>query len=410
MKFKDIINLAGISLGSNKLRSLLTILGITIGVFSVVAVMTVLSAVRQSIDSSLNVLGSNVLEVSKYPAIMMHGDWRKYRNRPSIDLRQSQLFKKQMADKAKAVCVSVSLWGGSKARYRDRETPPNRYLVGTDENFLVTETYHLDYGRNLTVEDIEFARPVIILGYETVMELFPNESPLDKWISVNGARYRVVGVLKERGKLFGDSMDRNLLIPVTQFVQNHSNRWQSMNLKIQSKSQDDFETTRDHVIGTMRLVRGLEPENVNNFEVFSNDTLLDTFAKIAVVVGTGGFIISIIALVAAGVGIMNIMLVSVTERTREIGIRKSIGARSRDVLKQFLLEAIFLSEIGGLIGIIVGVATGNILAKLMNVPIIFPWFWAFVAVAICSIIGITFGAYPAWKAARLDPVEALRYE
>jgi putative ABC transport system permease protein len=167
---------------------------------------------------------------------------------------------------------------------------------------------------------------------------------------------------------------------------------------------------QDQAIGILRVVRGLEPEDPNNFEITSNDAIQDMFDTIAVMIGTGGLIISAIALVTAGVGVMNIMLVSVTERTREIGIRKSIGARSKDILKQFLLEAIFLSEVGGVLGIIIGIIAGNVIAAQMEVSMIFPWFWSGVAIATCSAIGIVFGLYPAYKAANLHPIDALRFE
>jgi putative ABC transport system permease protein len=201
-----------------------------------------------------------------------------------------------------------------------------------------------------------------------------------------------------------------VIIPITRFLSIRANINTSLQLAVKAPSIDVMPEYQDQAIGHLRTIRGLAPEDPNNFEITSNDAIQDIFDGIAVVVGTGGLIISAIALVTAGVGVMNIMLVSVTERTREIGIRKSIGARSKDILKQFLLEAIFLSEVGGLIGIVIGIIAGNIIAAQMDVSMIFPWFWAGVAIVTCSMIGILFGIYPAYKAAKLHPIDALRFE
>ncbi len=406
----DLLALATGSLSSNKLRSGLTIFGITIGVFSVVGVMTALSAVGQSIDRGLSFLGANVFEISKYPAVMINDGWWNYRNRPDLTLRESFRFKEMMEDEL-GVRVSTTISdGGARARYGDKQTARNKRVVGTDENFLYTANYDIESGRNLTPDDVLFNRSVAVIGQEIRQKLFPFEDPLGKEFILNGYRYRIVGVLQERGQIFGNSMDNLALIPVTRFMHTNYNRWRSMSIAVQAPGAEAFDETKDAAIGYMRLARQLEPEQPNNFEIYSNDSLRSAFAKIARIVGTAGLLISAIALVTAGVGIMNIMLVSVTERTREIGVRKSLGARSRDVLTQFLIESVFLSEVGALLGIGVGVIAGNIAARFLNVSMIFPWFWAVTAVVVCSVIGIGFGLYPAWKAARLSPVDALRYE
>jgi len=205
-------------------------------------------------------------------------------------------------------------------------------------------------------------------------------------------------------------MDNILLIPITRFVMSDWSWRRSMDISVMAPDPTRMSLAEDTAIGQFRQVRGLEPEEANDFEVYSNDSMQDAFAEIAQVVGIGGLLISAIALVCAGVGIMNIMLVSVTERTREIGLRKSIGARKRDILLQFLLEAIALSLLGGFAGIVLGWVIGNFVAAQMNVPMIIPWFWIGTAIAVCSAIGITFGFFPAWRAAQMRPVEALRYE
>lgn len=408
--WSDLLEQAFSSLGANVLRSSLTILGVSIGVFSVVGVMTALSAIRHSIDTSLNVFGADVLQITKDPAIQISpGPRQRTRGREPISPRQAQEFK-QFMDELGIPTTLTSNDGGERVTYRDQRTQPRIRIVGTNENYLLTNKYELDFGRNLTPADIEFNRPVAVIGREILDELFINEDPIDKIVNMDGERYTVVGVLKERGEIFGQTMDNIALIPITKFVQNNWHRRRSMEIAVQSDTVENLDRTEDSAIGMMRIARGLEPEQENDFEITSNQALQAAFAEIAVVVGIGGLLISGIALVCAGIGIMNIMLVSVTERTREIGVRKALGARKRGILTQFLLEAIFLSEVGAALGILMGMLIGNIIATQFNATMIIPWFWIGAAVAICSLIGIGFGLLPAIRAANLHPVESLRHE
>ena len=403
---REVVQTGLASLNSNKLRSSLTMLGIAIGVFSVVSVMTALSAVRSSIDRGLEVFGDGVFEVRKTPAVLVNDGWWSYRHRPKIDYRQARRFKLLLESESDAeVCMHLSD-SREIARYKDRKTARNLNVIGTNEHYMICFPVELDYGRNLTTEDIEFSRTVTVIGHEVARSLFPNEDPLGKVIAQRGARYRVVGVLKEKGPSFGSNPDRMVMIPITRFLSTNARFYSSLNLAVKAPSLEVMPEYQDQAIGLLRVVRGLKPEDPNNFEVTSNNAIQDMFDNIALMVGTGGLIISAIALITAGVGVMNIMLVSVTERTREIGIRKSVGARKMDVLKQFLLEAVFLSEVGGVIGIFLGIICGNFIAWKMEATMVFPWFWTGVAIITCSAIGIIFGMYPAHKAARLQPVEA----
>lgn len=408
--FSDLIEQAFASLGANLLRSSLTILGVSIGVFSVVGVMTALSAVRHSIDTSLNVFGANVLQVSKNPGIQIGPHSRnRYRSRQPINPQQADIFKQEM-DKLGIPTTLTATDGGERVRYRDQKTQPRIRITGTNENYLLTNKYELDFGRNLTPADIEFNRPVVVIGKEILDELFINEDPIDKAVILDGEKYIVVGVLKERGEIFGRSMDSIAVIPITKFVENNWHRRRSMEIAIQANSVAELAELEDVVIGNMRYARELDPEDENDFEITSNEALQAAFAEIAVIVGIGGLLISGIALVCAGIGIMNIMLVSVTERTREIGLRKALGARKKSILSQFLLEAVFLSEVGAAIGILIGITVGNVIATQVNAEMIIPWFWIGSAVGICSLIGIGFGFVPALRAANLHPVESLRHE
>lgn len=409
LRLPDLFELAYDSLRANFLRSSLTILGVSIGVFSVVAVMTTLSAVRQSIDTGLSSFGTNVMQISRDPALRLDGGPRWQRGRPPISPRQAQEFKQYMDEEGIPTTLS-STDRGERARYRDLRTQPRISIVGTNENYLLTHKYELEYGRNISPADVEFNRSVTVIGSELLEELFPHEDPIGKVIKMDGDRYEVIGVLKKRGDNFGQSMDGVGLIPITKFVQNNWHRWRSMDLAVQAPSPEAMANVEDVATGYMRLVRELDPENPNNFEITSNESLQATFAEIAVIVGTAGLLISAIALVCAGIGIMNIMLVSVTERTREIGVRKSLGARKVGILYQFLLEAVFLSELGAFAGIMGGFVVGNIVAVQLKASMIVPWFWIGAAILVCSLIGIGFGLLPALRASNLKPVDALRYE
>ena len=407
MLIAEIFRLAFSSLTANKLRSSLTVLGIAVGVFSVIGVMTFINGMRGSIESGLNVLGANSFQISKFPAISF-SDWNRFRNRRDVTYAIANRFKDLMGDTAK---VNLQIGrGGQVVSYRDRRTNPNVRLMGTDENYVSALNFDIVAGRNLGADDVEYGRPVCLLGSDVVLKLFPGEEALGQGVRMNGQNYTVVGLLAPKGTAFGGNPDALVITPISRFLAVYGRSMRSINLNVQAPSQAELAATQEKSVGMMRLVRGLRPEDLNDFEIFSNESLIDAFNKIADVVSAGALIISAIALLASGVGVMNIMLVSVTERTKEIGIRKSIGAKKRSILLQFLAEAVALSLIGGIAGVAVGVGGGNAAAYFMNTAINFPWMWAGIGLAVCGGIGVIFGLYPAWKAASLDPIEALRYE
>ena len=401
------------SLGANKLRAALTMTGITIGVFSIISVMTAIGALQNSIENGLSFLGSNIFQFAKYPAnISASGEVKKkYQNRRDISYRQALHYYKLMQGDAREICLKCfgyELKG--QAVYNGVKTTPSLLIVGTNRSFLTANAYTLGYGRNLNDEDVDLARNVIVVGKMIEKRLFPHESPIGKVIRMSGHTYTIIGVLAEKGTSFGQSQDDICMMPITRFFEDFGAAKRTVNIATQSFSADTYNRTFDKAIGAMRIARGLRADQENDFEIYSNDSLKSAFTSIAGVVRIGAFVISFIALVAAGIGIMNIMLVSVTERTKEIGVRKSIGARSRDILRQFLTEAVFISEAGGILGIILGVIGGDLLAVWLKVDIIFPFGWALAGLVVCSAIGIGFGLYPAYRAAALDPIEALRYE
>jgi putative ABC transport system permease protein len=413
MRFREIIAMARTSLGANKLRSALTMTGITIGVFSVISVMTAIGALQNSIESGISFLGSNIFQFAKYPAnISAGGDaQKKYENRHNITYQQALRYSELMEGSAREICLKT--FGHDfkgQAVYNGVKTTPSLTVAGTNQSFLTANAYTLGYGRNITDEDVKFSRRVLVVGKMIEKRLFPHETPIGKVIRLSGHTYTIIGVLAEKGTSFGQSQDDICIMPLTRFFEDYGEAKRSVNIATQSFSQETYNRTLDKGIGAMRMARNLDANQPNDFEIYSNDSLKSAFTSIAGIVRIGAFVISFIALVAAGIGIMNIMLVSVTERTKEIGIRKSIGARSRDILRQFLTEAVFISEAGGILGIILGVIGGDLLAMWLKADLIFPFGWALAGLLVCSGIGIGFGFYPAYRAARLDPIDALRFE
>jgi putative ABC transport system permease protein len=411
MPFSEILRMALGSLGVHKLRSFLTMAGITIGVFSVIGVMTTVSALRGSIESGLSFLGSDVFQFSKWPTgVLITGNNRdRYRKRRNISLAQAERYRRLMEGTADVIRM-VAWQGGGTAVYGLHHTTPNVQYGGTNEYYLQTNQWSLDTGRNFTADDVERGRPVVIIGQTLVRLLFPAEAPLGKTIKVADHAYTVIGTFASKGMLFGGDQDEIAVVPISRFLSDNGADNFSLNVATEAPSQLGYNDTIDRAINAMRLARGLRPGDADDFDLYSNDSLIATFAKIADTVSAGAFVISAIALLAAGVGIMNIMLVSVTERTKEIGVRKSIGARKRSILWQFLMESLALSLAGGLVGIVLGIIAGDAAAVLLHAAIIFPWGWTAVALAVCSAIGVGFGLYPAFQAAGLDPIEALRYE
>tara|TARA_B100000575_G_scaffold161015_1_gene128711 strand:+ start:565 stop:1767 length:1203 start_codon:yes stop_codon:yes gene_type:complete len=393
---------------ANKLRSTLTLLGISVGIFSVISVMTAIKTLESSIESGLNVFGTNTFLITKDPAIQFGGN-EKYRNRKNIDLDQYL----QLKERAK---LPILVSGGDETdrvrvvTYKDKKTKQAPRVSGGDSGTLRTVNTYIADGRNLTEEDVHLSRSVCIIGADVVDILFPFEDPLGKVIQLQGINFTVVGVTERQGQSFGQSQDNYVFMPVTTFLQRFRGKSYSLGITVESESSEMYSETLDEVIGVLRAIRKVPPGEENDFEITTNDELMETFGTFTGSIKIFAFSISVIALIVAGIGIMNIMLVSVTERIKEIGIRKAIGATRSHILFQFLIESVFLCQIGGIIGVIFGVAAGNIISLVAKVPAVIPFDWAIYGVISCSIIGIGFGSYPAWRAANLDPVESMRFE
>lgn len=415
MDYKEILFHSLDSLKSNKLRAILTITGIVVGIFSIIAIMTIVTIMQNSIESGLTQLGTNTFQIQKLPAFRS-GDPReraKYAKRRNITYDEFERFKEMMRE---AKFVAAERWKfGLTAKFLNRETNPNIPFGGITPEAMYTNNWIVEQGRSINQLDLNYTADVAIIGLDIVNKLFPTLEPIGQEIIVGGKRFEVIGVLEKMGSVFGQSRDNLILIPLSTFEKYFGQidpfGWGgSINITVMANSSEEYEETIDKAIGFFRVVRKLSPADEDDFYVFSNESLIEQVNEITRGVKIGVFAVAAIALLAAGVGIMNIMLVSVTERTREIGIRKSVGATKKDILIQFLIEAIILCIIGGLIGILLGIIAGNIVASFIGGTFTIPIIWVAVGILLCVLVGITFGTYPAYKAANLDPIEALRYE
>jgi putative ABC transport system permease protein len=283
-------------------------------------------------------------------------------------------------------------------------------MYGSTPECFPAKNWNVAEGRALLESDIESATDICQLGAGLAASLFPFGSALGERVKFDGINYTVVGVLEKRGTSLGGDQDNFAVIPLTTGLNRYGRTWRSLSILVQARDQKSYEDTVEQVRGILRTIRKVEPGKEDDFEVFSNDSMIAQFNSFTQTVRYGVAAVSSIALIAAGIGIMNIMLVSVTERTREIGIRRAVGAKKRNIMTQFIMEAVVLCEVGGVIGVLLGILGGNGVAYALKMPAVLPVDWAVIGLAICSLVGIIFGTYPAWKAANLDPVESLRYE
>ena len=393
----------------NKLRSMLTLLGIAVGVFSIIGVMTAMGVLINSIEAGMSELGSNTFQAQRNNNSFSDSpqERMKYRNRKNISYLQAE----QVRDKVTlAKAVGIESWmGGRQVKGNQLKTNPNVGVCGENVDGFTTNNWIVEDGRMFTQGEYESAKAVAVIGKGIVDKLFPKTDPLGRYIVIDGNQYQVIGTIQDKGSMLGDDNSNMIVIPLLTFFRMYGDD-RDIHVMVTSTNGETYNDCLEQVRGILRIARHVPPGQDDDFYIFSNESLVEQFNDLTKYVRMGIMLISTIALLAAGVGIMNIMLVSVTERTREIGIRKAIGARKNNILSQFLIEAVLVSEIGGLIGIFVGVLAGNILAIVMSVPPIIPWDWVAIGFVSCSFVGIVFGVYPAWKASNLDPIEALRYE
>src|SRR3989339_1112855 len=410
MKIIEVFKVSLNSLRTNRLRSALTILGIVVGIFSIIAISTVIEVLQKSIETGVSQLGQNTFQIQKFPPFNTGGpaERAKYRNRPDLTLDEYYKLKVKLVE---AKSVGAEQWNfGKQIKIGNAETNPNIQVCGCTTEAFPNNKWTVDDGRAFNDRDIQRYENFIVLGADVAKKLFPNKNALDNVVILDGHKLKVIGVLESQGAAFGNSQDNFAIVPITTFQDFYGRRSNSINITVMTHDKNSYNNVIEFAEGYFRVIRGLKGNEENNFSFFSNESLLTQINDITNGVRIGSVVIAAIALLAAGVGIMNIMLVSVTERTREIGIRKAIGAKRFNILTQFLIESVSLSLMGGIIGIILGVIVGNLAGSLLKATAVIPIDWVLIGVFLCVLIGVTFGTYPAYKAANLDPIEALRYE
>jgi len=409
-ELRESFSMALTAIGAHKLRSALTLVGVLVGVFSIIVVMTAIRVMQKNIETELGSLGAHSFVIQKWPEIFVGGtrdSWEKIWRRKPITY-QTALVVREKAPLAQAVAPEAEHWTG-QVRSRFFATTPSVSLLGVCPETFAARNWVIEEGRAILPTDLDATRNVCVLGNQLAKKLFPNSSALKEKIKFEGISYTVVGVLEAKGKAMGGDQDIFVAIPITTGLNRYGHD-RSLAVRVLAADAKSFEDTMEQVRGVLRTSRKVPPGDPDDFELFSNDTLIAQFRSITAAARIGAAVISSIALLAAGIGIMNIMLVSVTERTREIGIRRAIGAKKRNIMAQFILEAIVLCEVGGAMGVVLGILGGNATAFFLKVPPSVPLDWAGFGLLLCSVVGIIFGTYPAFKAANLDPIDALRYE
>ncbi len=408
MKILQIFAISLQSLKSNRLRTALTILGVVVGIFSIIVIMTVLTMLQNSIDEGLSSLGKNTFQIQKNDNVFGGGPRMRDRSRKDLTVEHAERLAELLKQ---AKYIGVEQWQyGIVAKYQNKETNPNIGLAGINLDAMKTNDWVVEEGRDFRTDDINYSANVCLIFHPVKDKLFPYSDPIGQEIRVDRKTFKVIGLIEPQTALFGQSRDNYVLIPITTWQSMFGRYRRSVNITVMSQSKSDYNDVIEAATGYMRTIRKVAAGEPNDFYIFSNESMIEQTDKITGPIKIIALAISLIALIAAGVGIMNIMLVSVTERTREIGIRKALGARKIWILIQFLFEAITLCIFGGLIGIIIGVSIGNIAGSFLNAQSAVPWDWVLIGLSMCVAVGVIFGTYPAYKASNLDPIEALRYE
>lgn len=406
------INLAIGAVRDNWLRAILTLVIIAFGIMALVGILTAIDTAIYSLNDKFAYLGANTFDIDPIGRGMGgRQGGRQQKEGPPFTYQQSMDFKDQYAFPAR-VSVSLFCTGTATIKYGTEETNPNVIVFGMDENYLEARAFNLKVGRNFTSMEARNGGQVAIIGADIVESLFRGnpDYALGKSIVTSAGKYAIVGVLESKGSSMSQNEDRRVLIPLQTAKRYYGADQTSYSIMASINDASRIEAAIGEATVTLRNVRNLKAVDANDFEITKSDGLLSVIKENTVYLRLAAISIGFITLLGAAIGLMNIMLVSVTERTREIGIRKALGATSRNILIQFLTEAIVICQIGGILGIIFGVLIGNVVSLLFGSAFLFPWLWITVALITCTFVGLASGLYPALRAAALDPIESLRYE
>ncbi len=409
--FFEYLKIALQSIKTQLLRTILTSLIIAIGITALVGILTAIDVIKLSLTGQFALLGANTFTIqNRSPNIRIGRGGEKPKYYPNISFYEALNFKEKMPFDKASTSVSFMASGTTEVKYENKSTNPNIAVMAVDENYLATGGYELESGRNFTKNDVDDADASVMVGQEIVNTLFPKENALGKTIQFAGNRFRIIGILAEKGNSFGFGGDKSILIPITKARTLYATGGRSFAVNVMAKESLNLEEVVSEATAVMRAVRKLKPKSEDNFAIIRSDNLSESLIGNLKYVSLAAIVIASVTLLGAAIALMNIMLVSVTERTREIGIRKAIGAKSHAILSQFLTEAIVICLIGGFGGIIFGIAIGNAVSAGIGGSFIIPWAWMFLSAVICLGVGLISGFYPALKASRLDPIESLRHE
>ena len=406
---KENVSIALQSIAGNRLRTSLTALIIAIGIMALVGILTAIGGIEQYTNDAFADLGANTFTLQNRGEGLNFGGGGHRKVYPTITYEQASRFKSLFSLPA-VIAVNLDVTGTAVAKYSNLKTNPNISVTGSDENYLATGGRKLGFGRNFSASELQHGDNVVMIGNEIKKRLFKNEDPINKFIFIGNFKFRVVGVFASKGSSAGFGGDKFCIIPVLKAKQMDTLKNISFTVTVKASSTNTLDATVGEATSLFRNVRGLNVHKADNFEISRSDSIQKELSGQIAGMTAGGAVIGIITLLGAAIGLMNIMLVSVTERTREIGVRKAIGATPAVIRNQFLIEAIVICIIGGIGGIILGIAIGNLIAVQISGAFIIPWIPLFAAICLCTLIGLLSGYYPAKKASKLDPVEALRYE
>ncbi|MCR9066530.1 MAG: ABC transporter permease [Cytophagales bacterium] len=396
----------------NLLRAIITALIIALGILALVGILTAVDGIQNNVNQSLSGLGANTFDI-----VVEQRNGRRRgmmeKPKPPIVYREAKQFKELFTAQEDAiVSLYTGVTGSAEVKYGSAKTNPNIRIIGVDEEYLDIKAYKLQNGRNVSETDMELSSNTAVIGFELATKLFPKESPLNKEISAMGNKFKVVGVLEKKGSLSGGGDDRIILIPLSTGRQFDTQGNFSYEITTSVESVSSIEEAIGEATAVMRRVRRDQVGAEDSFEIERADSLIQETEQITSGMQMGGLVIAVITLLGASIALMNIMMVSVTERTREIGVRKALGASPSKIRFQFLIEAIVICLLGGLAGVFLGIIGGNAVSSLLfnQSNFIIPWTWIIVGLIVCVSVGLLSGFYPAYKASKLDPIESLRYE